>query len=137
MFTYCDQSTAYFHFGSFVGASEGQRGRLRAGFKPIWPISSNRDPRQRGPRATPTNQHEFTLSIEAACVLCRRGAQCFLGCFERRKRFSFPAVSQNRVKTRFTTTIKIQENLGLQSPRYSDNTVAVSQNFFAVSKVKL
>ena len=41
---------------------------IRAGFKPIWPISSNWIPGQGGPRATPTNQHKSTLSIEAACV---------------------------------------------------------------------
>ena len=60
----------------------------RAGVKPIWPISSNRAPRQRGPRATHTKQRKLTLSIDAACVWCRRGAQCFLKCFERPNRFS-------------------------------------------------
>jgi len=37
----------------------------RAGFKPI---SSSRAPRQRGSRATLTNQHKFALCIEADCV---------------------------------------------------------------------
>jgi len=45
-------------------------------------------------------------------------------------------VSQNKVLTCFTITIKIHQNLALQSSRYSDKTVAVSQNVFAVSKVK-
>jgi len=43
-------------------------GISRAGFKPIWQISSNRAPRRRGPRATPTIQDKFALSIEAACI---------------------------------------------------------------------
>jgi len=41
---------------------------IRAGFKLIWPISSNRAPRQRGPHAAPTNHGKLTLSIEAACL---------------------------------------------------------------------
>jgi len=32
--------------------------------------------------------------------------------------------------------MKIHQNFALQSSRYSDETVAVSQNIFAVSKVK-
>jgi len=32
--------------------------------------------------------------------------------------------------------MKLHENLGLQSPQYSDKTVAASQNVFAGSKVK-
>jgi len=38
--------------------------------------------------------------------------------------------------TRFTTTIEVHQNLILHSPRYSDETVAVSQNVFAVRKVQ-
>jgi len=37
----------------------------------------------------------------------------------------------------FQRSLKIHENLALQSSRYSDKTVAASQNFFAVSTVKL
>jgi len=40
----------------------------RAGFKPIWPISSNPAPRQRRPRAPSTHQSKLALSIEAAWV---------------------------------------------------------------------
>jgi len=40
------------------------------------------------------------------------------------------------VQTRFTTTIKIHENLASKSSQYSDKTVEVSQNVFAGSKVK-
>jgi len=40
----------------------------RAGFKPILPISSNRAPRRRGPRAPSVYQIKLVLSIEAACV---------------------------------------------------------------------
>jgi len=47
-------------------------------------------------------------------------------------------VSQNTVQTGFTTTTKVglHQNFALQSSCYSDETVAVSQNVFAVSKVK-
>jgi len=48
----------------------------------------------------------------------------------------FPTASQNAVETRFTNTIKIHENLAMQSSHYSDKVVVVSQNGFAISKVK-
>jgi len=48
----------------------------------------------------------------------------------------FPTVSQNTVQIRFTTTIKIHQNLDLQTSRYSDETVAVFEIVFAVSKIK-
>jgi len=50
--------------------------------------------------------------------------------------FSNGIPSQNAVETRFTTTIKIHENLAMQSSHYSDKVVVVSQNGFAISKVK-
>jgi len=37
----------------------------------------------------------------------------------------------------FQRSLKIHENLTLQSSRYSDKSVAASQNLFAVSTVKL
>jgi len=37
---------------------------------------------------------------------------------------------------RFTATIKVHQNLALQSSRYLDKAVAVSQNICPVSKVK-
>jgi len=48
----------------------------------------------------------------------------------------FSQVSQSTVYTRFTTTIKIHQNLDLQTSRYSDEIVLVSENVFALSKVK-
>ena len=59
----------------------------RADFKSVWPISSNRAPRRRGPRATPTNQQKFVLCIEADCEYFRAGVQCFPRGCERPKRF--------------------------------------------------
>jgi len=40
----------------------------RGGFKPIWPISSNRAPPRRRHLAPLTYQSKLTLSIEAVCV---------------------------------------------------------------------
>jgi len=47
-----------------------------------------------------------------------------------------PTASQNTVQTRFTTTIKMHQNLALPPSQYSDEIIAVSQNDFEVSKVK-
>ena len=57
---------------------------IRAGFKPIWPISSNRAPRQRGPalRLQPTQTYTFYRSC--LCIVQARGT-VFLSCFERQK----------------------------------------------------
>jgi len=58
------------HNGSRGGVVvvQSRKATGRAGFKPIWPISSSRAPHQRGPRAQSTHQSKFTPSVEAACV---------------------------------------------------------------------
>jgi len=87
-----------------------------------------------GPRAT-FNRSKLTLSVFSA-----RAGQVFLRCFEKPKRFSIF----------FQLSLKIQYKLALLPPsnytkdlfynhlgiQYSDKTVAVSQNVFAISKVK-
>ena len=100
----------------------------RAGFKPIWPISSNRAPRRRGP----INQHRFALCIEADSEYFRRGALWFSRGCERPKWF---LNYSNGLSKQFKVVL-IHENLALQSSQYSDKTVAVSRNVFAGSKVK-
>jgi len=61
----------------------------------------------------------------------------FLSCFggQNGSQF-FSKVSQNTVEPSFTTTINMGQSLALHLFRYSDKTAAVSQNVFAVSKVK-
>jgi len=56
---------------------------VRAGLEPIGPIASNRAPRQRGPRATPTNLRKHTFIQSCMCgpgagptVFFRRGPRC-------------------------------------------------------------
>ena len=71
---------------------------IRAGFKPIWPFSSNRAPWQKGPHATPTKQRQLTLSIDAACVVPARGPVIFLVFWETKPVLKFfTTVSQNTV----------------------------------------
>jgi len=85
---------------------------LRAGFKPIWPISSNRDPRGRGPRAKP--QHKFSLVSSWLWIFPARGPAFFKGFWEIKTVLKLFQQSLKTVQTRFTTTIKIHENLALQ-----------------------
>ena len=60
--------------------------------------------------------------------LCFLKVTCFFKAFWETDTKIFPTVSQNRVKTRFTATIKIHEILVLRPHRYSDKIAAVSQS---------
>jgi len=70
---------------------------LGPAFSRLGPIASNRAPRQRGARATPTNLRKRTLSIEAAYVVPARGPQYF-------KRFGLMA-SENQSELRDFNTL--------------------------------
>jgi len=90
-----------------------------------------------GPRPMPTNANLHFLSKLRVCTAVPARIQR-LSCFERPKQFSkfLQRSIKNTVETRFITTIKIHQNLALQSSRYSDEIVAISQNVFPASKVR-
>ena len=94
-------------------------------------------PRAKGGPALCVLTNKFALYIEADCVQCRRGAQCFSRCFERPKRFLnySNGLSEYSINSLYHHLQNTQPYL--QSFRYSDKAFAVSQNVFAVSKVKV
>jgi len=101
----------------------------RAGFKPIWPISSNRAPRQRGPCVPPTTN--ASLHFYRSCLrIVSAAGPSVVWLFWKTKAIyqTFPTASETTVKTRFTTTIEVHQNFDWQTFRYSDEKVAVSES---------
>jgi len=96
---------------------------IRAGFKPIWPISSNRAPRQRAPRYAyqPTQTYTFYRSW---LFIVRRGAQ-FLKRFERPNWFSIF----------FQRFLKIQYELSLLPPSKYTKTLLYNHLGFQIKQM--
>jgi len=77
----------------------------RAGFKPIWPISSNRAPCQRGPRAPPTTTQTYTFYGTCSCIAPARSPVFFKSLWETKTIIKF-----------FQQSPKIQHKFALLPP---------------------
>jgi len=122
----------------------------RAGFKPIWPISSNRAPRQRGPRA-PSNFPAQTCTFYRSCLCIvpargpvalrdQNGSHIFQRSFKIQFKLALPPSSKN-TKTLLYNHLGIQMKhlrslkMSLQSARSNRKLWRGPQCFVSVASV--
>ena len=94
----------------------------RAGFKPIWPISSQQTRRKMGaPRSVYWPKQTYTFYRSCLCIVPALSPAFFKSLWETKTVLTFFQRSlKSTVKTRFSITIKVHQNFALQSFRYSD-----------------